>query len=100
RVPRDLHSFPTRRSSDLRHMLIGDGVPPERIVTVHEGIDVDAVAAAAPVDLHAAFALPHGCPIVGNVAALVPHKGHRYLIEAAQDRKSTRLNSSHDQISY
>jgi len=70
-------------SDAIRHMLIGDGVPPERIVTVHEGIDVDAVAAAAPVDLHAAFALPHGCPIVGNVAALVPHKGHRYLIEAA-----------------
>src|SRR5204863_5579521 len=70
-------------SDAIRQMLIGDGVPPERVVTVHEGIDVDAVAAAAPVDLHAAFALPHGCPIVGNVAALVPHKGHRYLIEAA-----------------
>src|SRR5206468_9248146 len=67
-------------SDAIRQILVNDGVPPERVVTVHEGIDVDAVAAAAPVDLHAAFALPHGCPIVGNVAALVPHKGHRYLI--------------------
>ena len=27
--------------------------------------------------------LPHHAPIVGNVAALVPHKGQRHLIEAA-----------------
>src|SRR4030095_13056693 len=29
------------------------------------------------------FWLPHHAPVVGNVAALVPHKGHRHLIEAA-----------------
>ena len=33
--------------------------------------------------MHEAFWLPHGAPVVGNVAALVPHKGQRYLIEAA-----------------
>src|SRR4030088_3293934 len=27
--------------------------------------------------------LPHQAPVVGNVAALVPHKGQRHLIEAA-----------------
>jgi len=70
-------------SEAIRDILAGDGVPPERVVTVHEGIDVSAIADAAPVDLHATFALPHGCPIVGNVAALVPHKGQRFLIEAA-----------------
>jgi glycosyltransferase involved in cell wall biosynthesis len=52
-------------------------------VTVHEGIDVDHVAAAPPVNVHEAFWLPHGAPVVGNVAALVPHKGQRHLIEAA-----------------
>jgi L-malate glycosyltransferase len=70
-------------SDAIRHMLIDDGVAAERVVTVHEGIDVSAVTGAASVDLHATFALPHGCPVVGNVAALVPHKGHRDLIEAA-----------------
>jgi glycosyltransferase involved in cell wall biosynthesis len=34
--------------------------------------------------VHEAFFLPHGAPVVGNVAALVPHKGQRYLIEAAR----------------
>jgi glycosyltransferase involved in cell wall biosynthesis len=62
---------------------VADGVPAERTVTVHEGIDVDHVAAAPPVNVHEAFWLPHQAPVVGNVAALVPHKGQRYLVDAA-----------------
>ena len=64
-------------------MLVADGVPAERTVTVHEGIDVDHVVAAPPVNVHEAFWLPHQAPVVGNVAALVPHKGQRYLVDAA-----------------
>lgn len=70
-------------SDAIRRMLIGDGVPPSRIVTIHEGIDLGRIAAAPPADLHAELWLPHNSPIVGNVAALVPHKGQRYLIDAA-----------------
>ena len=64
-------------------MLIADGVPAERTITVHEGIDVDHVLAAPPVNVHEAFWLPHHAPVVGNVAALVPHKGQRHLVDAA-----------------
>src|SRR5437588_922916 len=70
-------------SDAIRQMLLADGVPAERTVTVHEGIDVDLVRAAPAVNVHEAFWLPHGAPVVGNVAALVPHKGQRHLIEAA-----------------
>jgi L-malate glycosyltransferase len=70
-------------SEAIRQMLVADGVAAERTVTVHEGIDIEHVAAAAPVNVHEAFWLPHGSPVVGNVAALVPHKGQRYLIDAA-----------------
>ena len=70
-------------SDAIRQMLIADGVPPERTVMVHEGIDVDHVLAAPPVNVHEALFLPHRAPLVGNVAALVPHKGQRHLIEAA-----------------
>ncbi len=70
-------------SGAIRKMLVADGVPEERTVTVHEGIDVEHVAAAPRADLHAEFWLPHHAPIVGNVAALVPHKGQKHLIEAA-----------------
>lgn len=70
-------------SEAIRQMLLGDGVAPDRAVTVHEGIDVDHVTAAPPVNVHEAFWLPHHAAVVGNVAALVPHKGHRHLIDAA-----------------
>ena len=70
-------------SEAIRQVLVADGVPPGRTVTVHEGIDVDHVRAAPPVDIHQAFWLPHHAPVVGNVAALVPHKGQRHFIEAA-----------------
>jgi glycosyltransferase involved in cell wall biosynthesis len=70
-------------SDAIRAMLIADGVPPAYVVTIHEGIDVGHVAAAPPADLHADLWLPHHAPVVGNVAALVPHKGQRHLVEAA-----------------
>lgn len=70
-------------SECIRQMLVADGVEPDRAVTVHEGIDIDHVDAAPPADVRALFWLPHGAPIVGNIAALVPHKGQRYLVEAA-----------------
>jgi glycosyltransferase involved in cell wall biosynthesis len=70
-------------SEAIRRMLIADGVPEEKTITVHEGIDVEHVLAAPPVNVHETFFLPHHAPVVGNVGALVPHKGQRYLIEAA-----------------
>lgn len=70
-------------SEAIRQMLIGDGIAPDRVVTVHEGIDVDRIDATPRVDVHEALWLPHHAPLVGNVAALVPHKGQRFLIEAA-----------------
>src|SRR3954468_7230331 len=47
-------------SEAIRQMLIGDGVPEDRTVTVHEGIDVEHASAAPPVNVHEAFWLPHG----------------------------------------
>lgn len=70
-------------SEAIRQMLVADGVPAARTVTVHEGIDLERVGAAAPAHLHEELFLPHRAPIVGNVAALVPHKGQRHFIEAA-----------------
>lgn len=71
-------------SEAIRQMLIGDGVPASRAVTVHEGIDIERVERVEPAKLHGEFWLPHEAPIVGNVAALVPHKGQRHLIDAAR----------------
>ncbi len=70
-------------SSAIRDMLAADGVPPKRTTIVHEGIDIDRIERAPRLDLHREFDLPPGCPLAGNVAALVPHKGQRHLIDAA-----------------
>jgi len=45
-------------SEAIRQMLIGDGVPGARTVTVHEGIDIERVDAAEPANLHGEFWLP------------------------------------------
>jgi glycosyltransferase involved in cell wall biosynthesis len=71
-------------SEAIRRLLIADGVVESRAITVHEGIDLSRVEAAPPANVHEDLWLPHHAPVVGNVAALVPHKGQRHLIEAAQ----------------
>ena len=71
-------------SDAIHRILLTDGVSPDRVVTVHEGIDLEHVLAAVPVNVHQEFWLPRHAPVVGNVAALVPHKGQRHLIEAAR----------------
>jgi glycosyltransferase involved in cell wall biosynthesis len=70
-------------SDAIAAMLRGDGVAAGRIRTVHEGIDVDRIAGLDPVNVRGELWLPTDAPIVGSIGALVPHKGHRHLIEAA-----------------
>jgi glycosyltransferase involved in cell wall biosynthesis len=70
-------------SEAVRKLLVADGVDPARTVTVHEGIDIAHVDATPPAEVHAELWLPHHAPVVGNIAALVPHKGQHDLVEAA-----------------
>jgi glycosyltransferase involved in cell wall biosynthesis len=64
-------------------MLGQDHIPADRVVTVHDGVNTGLVDKAPLVDAHLTFGLPRGTPVVGNVAALVPHKGQRHLVAAA-----------------
>src|SRR5206468_13099697 len=87
RPHRVLHSFPTRRSSDLvdhvglpAHDIDGAVVPAAELQAVEAVVRDGGAGAGGHGDLQA-------------VGAVVDD-GH------AEDRKSTRLNSSHDQISY
>ena len=70
-------------SACIQSMLVGDGIPADRTTVVYEGIDLEHVSAAPPLNPHQELWLPHEAPVVGNVAALVPHKGQRYLVDAA-----------------
>src|SRR5690606_40597389 len=76
---RDLHSFPTRRSSDLESIAL-------RLASVAERmIDLRAVMTYAP-DM--------GSHVSSNDAQLLHDRSE------VEDRKSTRLNSSHVKSSY
>jgi glycosyltransferase involved in cell wall biosynthesis len=70
-------------SRAIAGMLAEDGIDEPRIVTIHEGIDVERVQQAPAANVHHEFWLPAGVPVVGNIAALVPHKGQKHLIDAA-----------------
>src|SRR5207244_11935539 len=96
-VPPVLHPFPTRRSSDLRPRprprLARDPPPPARLRS-HEA-DLSLPGPRFP---------PHrrawpGCPETADVSSERGNAVGR-LPEIAADRKSTRLNSSHQIISY
>ena len=63
--------------------LVTDGVPRAKITIVNEGVDVERIERLQPANVRAAFYLPMQAPVVGNVAALVPHKGQHHLIDAA-----------------
>jgi glycosyltransferase involved in cell wall biosynthesis len=67
----------------VRDRLVSDGIARARIAVVHEGVDTDRLAHLPTGDVHAEFYLPHGSPVVINVAALAPHKGQHHLIDAA-----------------
>ncbi|MEK6629901.1 MAG: glycosyltransferase family 4 protein, partial [Acidobacteriota bacterium] len=47
-------------SAAIRAMVVEDGLPDTRVVTVHEGVDLDRLLAIAPVDVHKALWLPAG----------------------------------------
>ncbi len=81
-------------SEAIRAILIADGIPPVRVTTIHEGVDIDRISALPASNVQAEFWLPTHVPVAGNIAALVPHKGQRYLIEAAAEavRKAPELH--------
>src|SRR5207245_4402091 len=96
-APLALHSFPTRRSSDLRDPRqdgphAGHGTRPlqgrdGRMARADVGVLLTGVGKRY--DIVSAFA-EHAFTIACDPNPLAP----------AQDRKSTRLNSSHGSISY
>jgi L-malate glycosyltransferase len=70
-------------SDSIHAVLRHDGIDASKIVTVHEGIDIERIQAETPVNIHAQLWLPVNAPVVGATGALTSEKGHRHLIDAA-----------------
>jgi glycosyltransferase involved in cell wall biosynthesis len=71
-------------SGVIAGILERDVIPRDRIVTVHDGVSIGLIDKQEVVDARAAFRMPHGAPVVGNVSALAAHKGQKHLIAAAK----------------
>jgi glycosyltransferase involved in cell wall biosynthesis len=69
-------------SEAIRKILEHDGIPSNRILVVHDGIDVGKIGRLPTVDIHADFWLPRGVPVLVNTGALVAHKGQKHFVEA------------------
>src|SRR5438270_10082535 len=69
-------------------------------LSLHDALPISVVAAAIPLEKSAASSAPSSAASFFSAARPVrkPHRPRRG--EEARDRKSTRLNSSHSQISY
>src|SRR5206468_12879634 len=93
-------SFPTRRSSDLTaHCFFNDiGRTPHTDILFYTEIGRQASLAVS----HAFLDVSTDDVFIfeGSEAAVAPAAWTRSRPSVGEDRKSTRLNSSHDQISY
>jgi glycosyltransferase involved in cell wall biosynthesis len=73
------------------------GLTENRITTVHNAIDVDAVIGQQLPrnEARTQLGIPDSCFVFGNIARLVPRKGHEFLIKAfaqiAREQQNTRL---------
>ena len=71
-------------SETVRQFCIAsDHVPADKVVTVHNGVDLDAIDTAAPADRRASFGAHESQPVVSTVANVRHIKGIDILVQAA-----------------
>jgi L-malate glycosyltransferase len=81
-------------SNAVADILASDGISRERITVVYSGIALDETRQTARLGVREQLGLPAETPIAANVAALVPHKDHATLVEAAK-RLARRIPELH-----
>ncbi|MBI5883802.1 MAG: glycosyltransferase [Elusimicrobia bacterium] len=68
----------------VRDVLVANGVPSERVVVIHSGVDADRFAPRpSDPEVRRSLGLPEGCPAVGKVANYSAWKGQACFLEAA-----------------
>jgi glycosyltransferase involved in cell wall biosynthesis len=77
--------FITDAEAGREVLLREDDIPPEKVTTVPIGIESDPAGErdVFRARTRAALGIGESTVVVGNVARLVPFKGHRFLLEAA-----------------
>lgn len=71
-------------SNGVKDVLVRGGVGPDRIFIVPSGIDPARFSYNVPPSrMREELGIAPTAPVIGNIASLVDHKGHKYLIDAA-----------------
>lgn len=72
-------------SESVRRTLIGQGMRPERVLTIHHGTDTEAFRATTlvPEAVRAEWGVPAGAFLVGMAGRIAPEKGAMTFLEAA-----------------
>lgn len=72
-------------SAGVKKVLELDGIDPAKIAVVHDGIDINRFPCLEKADhLYREFGFDSSNPVIGNIAALAPHKDQRNLLQAAK----------------
>jgi glycosyltransferase involved in cell wall biosynthesis len=72
-------------SEAIRHVLLEDGLPPDKLVTIHSGIDLRSYAEVMPRDgFRVELGIPDNDLVIGTVAAMARHKDYPNLLRAAK----------------
>ncbi len=72
-------------SNGIKNVLIEDGIPADKIVTIHSGIDVHKFDDVLPEkNLRQKFGIHEDHVLVGTIAAMVGHKDYPNLLKAAK----------------
>ena len=71
-------------SDNIKKVLISDGIPGNKIVTIHSGVDLQKHhQVAVPTNFRSNWQIPADAIIVGTIAAFVGHKDYPTLLKSA-----------------
>ena len=70
-------------SRAVADVLAADGIAPSRIAVIHSGVDLDDLRRTPRLGVRERLGLAPGTTVAANVAALVGHKDHATLLQAA-----------------
>ncbi|MBN2646278.1 MAG: glycosyltransferase [Thiotrichales bacterium] len=68
-------------SDGIRQVLLAQGVPAEKVITVRSAVAEDATVACDRMAFRRRFALSQSDVVLGVVAQLIERKGHRFLLQ-------------------
>ncbi len=69
-------------SKKIRDILISDRINESKITTIYSGVNVNRIVKVDSESLRKEFNINDGSIVCVNIAALVPHKGQKYLLES------------------